>query len=239
MTSTFKELHLAVSSHNDLTSSELISLLHVACTFVYPPGYQFIVFYYAGHGGIDADNGQGYVLPLQLQEAGDAEKVYIEDAIVSRFSTEISPLLEYRYRILLFDCCLSTQSTRNNPDNLSTKPQKFDLKAHGGCLVAYATSRSYKSVGDNCRGGLWTYHLHQNLKLPLPISVVLDRTHDAVRKESRAYGRIQEPNYHSCIGEIYLKDTVFWLKIILVIVCIYQYIACPIEYLTLYDRFFY
>ena len=223
MTSTFKELNLAVSSHNNLTSSELISLLHVASTFVYPPGYRFIVFYYAGHGGVDPDNGSAYVLPLQLQEAGDPEKVYIEDAIVSRFSTESSPSLEYRFRIFLFDCCLSTQSTRNNPEDLSTKQQKFDLKARGGCLVAYATSRSYKSEGDSYRGGLWTYHLHRNLKLPLTISGVLDRTHDAVMKESMSSGRIQEPNYHSCIGEVYLKGTVFLVENS---TCCYQYIAC-------------
>ena len=185
MASTFKELHLAVSSLNNLTSSELLSLLEVASTFVYPLGYKFIVFYFAGHGGVDPENGRAYVLPLQLHEAGDHEKVYIEDAIVSRFSTEMSPSLKYRFRILLFDCCLSTESTRNNPEDLSMEPKTFDLKARGGCLVAYATSRSYKSRGDSCRGGLWTYHLHQNLKLPLPISGVLDRTHDAVMKESR------------------------------------------------------
>ena len=60
---------------------------------------------------------------------------------------------------------------------------------------------------DNYRGGLWTFHLHQNLKLPLPISVVLDQTYDTVMKEpmSSAAGRIQESNYHCCMVEVYLK----------------------------------
>ena len=53
------------------------------------------------------------------------------------------------------------------------------------------------------------------MKLPLPISVILDRTHDAVKKESIASGRLQESNYHSNIGEVYLKGIVFvivWLE---------------------------
>ena len=78
------------------------------------------MFYFAGHGGVDPDNGCAYVLPLQLHDGGDPEKVYIEDAIVSRFSTKSSPSLQYRYRMLLFDCC--TQSPRNNPEDCSTKP---------------------------------------------------------------------------------------------------------------------
>ena len=221
MSSTFDELNFAVFSQSNLTSSELVSLLNVASHFVYPLSYKFIVFYFAGHGGVD--NGQAYVLPLQLQETKDPEKVYIEESIVSQFSSEKSPSLQYRFRILLFDCCLTTPSTRNDP---SIKSEKFSLEARGGCLVAYATSRSYKSEGDMKRGGLWTHHLHQNLKLPLPISIILDRTHDAVKMESIASGRVQEPNYHSCIGEVYLKGTVIvmvWLEPHLFEECVYSY----------------
>ena len=203
MSSTFEELNFAVFSRSDLTSFELVSLLNVASNFVYPLSYKFIVFYFAGHGGVD--NGQAYVLPLQLQETKDSEKVYIQQSIVSQFSSEQSPSLQYRFRILLFDCCLTSPSMRHDP---SIKSEKFSIEAHGGCLVAYATSRSYKSEGNMKRGGLWTHHLHQNLKLPLPISVILDRTHDAVKNESIASGRLQEPNYHSCIGEVYLKGIV-------------------------------
>ena len=208
MSSTFEGLNFAVLSQSNLTASEVLSLLNIAPSFVYPLSYKFVAFYFAGHGGID-HNGRAYILPLQLRKQGDLEKVYIEEAIVSPFSDKRSPSLKYRCRILLFDCCLATQSMRKDPDDPSSEPQKFKLEAPGGCLVAYATSRTSESEGDKQRGGLWTSHLHNNLKLPLPISVILDRTHDAVKKESIASGRLQESNYHSNIGEVYLKGIVF------------------------------
>ena len=205
MSSTFEGLNFAVLSESNLTASEVLSLLNIAPSFVYPLSYKFVAFYFAGHGGIDHD-GRAYILPFQLRKQGDLEKVYIEEAIVSPFSDKRSPSLKYRCRILLFDCSLATQSMRKHPEDPSPEPQKFRLEAPCGCLVAYATSRSSKSEGDKQRGGLWTSHLHNNLTLPLPISVVLDRTHDAVKKESIG---LQESNYHSSIGEVYLKGIVF------------------------------
>ena len=208
MASTFKELNFAVITQTDVTASELVSLVNIAAMYFYPLSYKFIVFYFAGHGGVDDRNGLPYVLPLQVLE----EKVYIEQQIFSQFSVENSTSLQYRYRIFLFDCCLSSPSTRSDPENTSKKPKKFKLEARGGCLVAYSTSRSYKAVGNDYRGGLWTSYLHQNLKYPLAISTILDRTHDAVKKESLESGRIQQPNYHSCIGEVYLRGITLTVK---------------------------
>ena len=95
-----------------------------------------------------------HVLQLQLHETDNHENVYIEAAIVSQISTEISPSLKYRFHLILFDCCLSSELTRNNPKDHSTNPPKFDFKARGGYLVAYAISRSYKSRDDSYRGEL-------------------------------------------------------------------------------------
>ena len=50
-----------------------------------------------------------YVLPLQLHETDNHENVYIEAAIVSQISTEISPSLKYHFHLILFDCCLSSE----------------------------------------------------------------------------------------------------------------------------------
>ena len=204
MSSTFQELNFAVFMQNDLTYTELVSLVAVVTKKTYPLNYKCIVFYFAGHGGVD-DNGYSYVLPLQVEETQEAEKMYIEKGIVSHFWTETTPELKYRSRIFLFDCCLSTQSTRADPQKPTKKPKKFNLEARGSCLIAYATSRKYKSEGDDVRGGLWTHYLHQNLKLDLPISTILDRTHNDVIKDCRGTDNIQEPHYESCIGEFFLK----------------------------------
>ena len=208
MSSTFEDLNFAVLSQRNITACEVLSLLNIAPQIVYPLSYKFVAFYFAGHGGID-HNRRAYILPFQHRKQGDLDKVYIEESIVSPFSDEHSPTLKHRCRILLFDCCLATQSMRKDPDDHSPEPQKFRIEAPGGCLVAYATSRSSESEGDKQRGGLWTSHLHNNMKLPLPINVILDRTHDAVKNESIASGRLQESNYHSNIGEVYLKGIVF------------------------------
>ena len=88
---TFEELNFAVLSH--LTSTELVSLLNVASAFIYPLSYKFIVFYFAGHGDVDPNNGHAYVIPMLLNEIDDPKKVYIEKAIVSQFSNAKSPSL--------------------------------------------------------------------------------------------------------------------------------------------------
>ena len=86
-----------------------------------------------------------HVLQLQLHETDNHENVYIEAAIVSQISTEISLSLKYHFHLILFHCCLSSELTRNNSKDHSANPPKFDFKARGGCLVTYAISRSYKS----------------------------------------------------------------------------------------------
>ena len=114
MTSAFEKLNFAVFKQTDLTYTDLVSLVSVATALTHPLNYKRIAFYFAGHGGVDDDTGRAYVLPLQIKD--EVEKLYIEEDIVSQFWTENTEKLEYHDCLFFFDCCLSSNSTRDSSE---------------------------------------------------------------------------------------------------------------------------
>ena len=178
---TFKELNFAIFIERDPTSSQIACLIKAAAACQYPYRYEYIAFYFAGHGGRDQSNGKLFIKGLQLDES-DPEILHIEEFVVQPLK-EINRLK----KLCLFDCCQTPGSGRAYRDR---EIYARDLKPVPGMLIAYSTSEGQKSFGDNTNGGIWTYHLCKNLKKKETATKVLSMTSDDVSKLRKEF---QEP----------------------------------------------
>ena len=210
---TFRDyLNFATIFSEDLTCAELACLVKAAAEFDrYPLGYNFIAFYYAGHGGIDS-SGREFVLPLQPTDGDTKHVLYIKD-IISPFTCEFAvdkrDRLYNKHRhynknrkcLFFFDCCLTPHLDVHGTEKV------FNLKCPQDCLVAYATSINLTAGGNDSDGGLWTRHLCHRLKNKELLSTILDRTiddvKDALAKSTKK--KYQLPHYETNAGLIYLK----------------------------------
>ena len=208
------DLNFAVCRVQNPSFLELDCLLEAAVKFCkYPLNYNFIAFYYAGHGGIDKCDDE-FVLPLQPIGGRRKDVVYIKD-IISRFTCKYVQIRDksffnehkrYRKCLFFFDCCLNY----NRDLVVRSKERVFNLHCPQDCLVAYATSNNFISQGDKVYGGRWTHHLCRHLKKRDLLSVILDRTAEDVRKDQarnieKDQVIYQLPHYTTNAGEIYLK----------------------------------
>ena len=210
------DLNFAVYRDEDPSCSDLACLVKAAAEFDrYPLNYDFIGFYYAGHGGIDK-SGREFVLPLQQRGSDTKNILYIKDNIICPFTCESATLSrdrcflqsynENRKCFFFFDCCLKYE-----PDLAVYCTEKvFNLKCPQDCLVAYATSINHTSDGNKTHGGLWTHHLCQHLKKAEPLSTILDHTIDDVKRAQATSTEkdkvtYQLPHYETNAGLIYLK----------------------------------
>ena len=103
---TFKELNFAVHIETDPTSSQIACLARAAATCQYPYRYEYIAFYFAGHGGRDQSNGKLFIKGLQL-DVFDPEILHIEEFIVQPLK-EINRLK----KLCLFYCCQASGNGR-------------------------------------------------------------------------------------------------------------------------------
>ena len=143
-----------------------------------------VVFYYAGHGGIN-ENGESFIkLP-------DGE-FYIDRDIVCHFSGD--HVNKKKRFLFFFDSCLSGNPQPDIRIQIPYVPV--------GSLLAHATSIGDKSFGNTSSGGIWTRLLCENLKKQLSVSDILDDTHTAVMVELKD---AQKPMYISRTGTVFLK----------------------------------
>ena len=194
---TFRDyLNFATYRIEDPSCSELACLVHAAAEFdKYPLNYDFIAFYYAGHGGIDKSCRE-FVLP----DDDTKNVLYIKDNIISPLTSAAK--LSHKY-IFFFDCCLNYSPGLD----VHGTEMMFNLESPQNCLVAYATSINQNAGGNVKYGGLWTRHLCQRLKTRDLLSVILDRTAEDVKNDQarNAEVKYQLPHYTTNAGEIYLK----------------------------------
>ena len=206
---TFRDyLNFATFFSEDLTCAELACLVKAAAECRYPLNYDFIAFYYAGHGGVDS-SGREFVLPFHLTGGNTKNVLYIRD-IISSFTCEYAVRIRDRNKnrkcLFFFDCCLIFR-----PGLAVHGTEKvFNLGCPQDCLVAYATSINHVSGGSKTNGGLWTRYLCQRLKNVESLTTILDCTTDDV-KDARAKSTekdkvtYQLPHYETNAGLIYLK----------------------------------
>ena len=214
------DLNFAVYRVEDCSCGDLACLVKAAAEFDrYPLNYDFIAFYYVGHGGIDK-SGREFVLPLQLTDDDTKNVLFIKDNIISPLTCDSATLrdryLEFynekRKCLFFFDCCLKYQ-----PDLAVHSTEKvFNLKCPQDCLVAYATSINHTSDGNKTHGGLWTRHLCQHLKKVEPLSTILDHTIDDVKRAQATSTKkdkatYQLPHYETNAGLIYLKGIIVYM----------------------------
>ena len=211
---TFRDnLNFATFLAEDRPCAELACLVKAAAEFDrYPLGYNFIAFYYAGHGGIDS-SGREFVLPLQLTGGDTKHVLYIREDIISPFTCEPAVLIrDRRYNknrhynknrkcLFFFDCCLSPHLAVHGTEKM------FNLICPQDCLVAYATSINLTAGGNDTDGGLWTRHLCHHLKNAELLTTILDRTIDDVKaaQAKSTEKKYQLPHYETNAGLIYLK----------------------------------
>ena len=173
----------------DQTCEELACLIKAASERDYPMGYKYIAFYFAGHGGID-EFGRPYILPMKK---GITERFYLEENILSPFRPspdKKKPKKRYTHLFFFDSCLVDTHASSQKTVSLVPSPE---------FVIAHATYPGQKSAGT-VEGGVWTGCLCQNLKCPLSITTILDRTHDEVKT------RLPQWPYHSsCAGELFLK----------------------------------
>ena len=148
---------------------------------------KYMVFYYAGHGGINKD-GDSFI---KLGE-GEEGRFYIQRDILSHFKRH--KVNNMKKCLFFFDCCLS------EADGASRSHNYPEVPIH--CLTAFATCSGERSKGFDATGGVWTRQLCEKLKLQLSISDILDHTHTAVLEMC---GETQKPVYVSNAGAVFLK----------------------------------
>ena len=148
---------------------------------------KYMVFYYAGHGGINK-NGDSFI---KLSE-GEEGRFYIQRDILSHFKRH--KVNNTKRCLFFFDCCLS------EADGASRSHNYPEVPIH--CLIAFATCSGERAKGFDATGGVWTQQLCEKLKLQLSISDILDHTHTAVVEKC---GETQKPVYVSNAGAVFLK----------------------------------
>ena len=174
-----KDLKFAVLRENNLNRDSLKCLIQAGAEYRYPRIYDYVAFYFAGHGGID-DSGA-------FVETSDKAHVTIQSEIIRPFEAGNTGEKKHKF-FFFFDCCLSGNARSTN------------VKVTDG-LAAFATSVGQKAVGNTIQGGLWTRYLSDNLKLDLPLINILSQTRDAIDREGH------QQSFYMCnnIGEINLK----------------------------------
>ena len=186
---TFESLNFAVHCVESTTSSQLVSFIEAAATYKYPLKCKHRCFYFAGHGGMDKQQ-RPFFKPISKEEG---EIFVINENIFSRFKNAKA----CETFVFFFDCCLSPKNDESPFDI-----DRFELNTPRRCLVAHATYIGLKSFGDKEQGGRWTHCLCKNLEEQAELGEVLAKTHDDVMKISQ---NTQPPQFHSCVGPIYLK----------------------------------
>ncbi len=195
--STFEhpDINFATLYTQSPTSAELSALIAAASKYEYPSfSYNFIAFYFSGHGGTDKD-GNPFVQTLS------EGRVFIEPSI-------IEPLKSIeKIRLFFFDCCLSQPTTgaRNATSSVtSSAPPIIKRNRPQGEVVAYAVSKGQKAYGDQKEGGEWTRRLCDNILIPDPIVTVLAKTNDDMQKSGN-----QRPQTFSNVGNTVIISSEF------------------------------
>lgn len=207
---TFKKLNFTVFVEQDPPAEEIACLIQAAAEVTYPADkYQYVAFYFAGHGGSD-QFGNNYIVGLQA-DGSRMEFLRIEDII-----TPLKCLQEKKVsRLFFFDCCQSEgQGTAFGDTSRDASsiialcdplPRKQKPKPYPGELVAYATNKGGKSWGDKDKGGIWTYHLCKNLRESNEdiVSIITTTTDDVIKIQ----GSFQCPTLNlDGFGKKYLKN---------------------------------
>ena len=188
-----------VSAQGNPIIKDIKAIISAASTYKYPSSLKFVCFYYAGHGG--SNDGHPYIMDE------DRKQLRVTDDIISPFYPENAEHLDKCIRLFFFDCCLTDEGARDH-GQYDKKP--LIIPPRGNCLVAYSTSLTTASRGDDENGGFWTKHLSQNLqKLDAPLSTILDVTYkETVEFCSTKYQQqdlVQGPHYVSCVGPVCLR----------------------------------
>ena len=191
---TFQGLRIVVHRIESVTSSQLAAFIKAAATYdgtpAYPPLWKYICFYFGAHGGIDKDK-RPYFKPIEE----NGEKFYVHENVLSYFKHAEIP----GSFLFFFDCCLSPEK-----GVLPSDSDVFKLDTPRRCLVAQATYTGERSSGDKDLGGRWTHCLCNNLTGQEELGEILARTHKHVMEKSAG---TQPPQFHSCVGPVYLNGT--------------------------------
>ena len=140
--STFRHLNFAVFVVRNPTADEIACLMKAAGDLDYPFRYEYVAFYFAGHGGTDK-YGKRFIIGLQKEDSSTkSEIIHIDDYIIE----PLKPLHADRKlsRLFFFDCCQSESS--DIVSFCGSRGKKS--KGHPGQLEAYATNIGQKSWGD-------------------------------------------------------------------------------------------
>ena len=170
---TFKELGFAVLTTPSPKSEKIACLIKAVAKPLakYPLRYKYFAFYYSGHGGEDESG----MFIRTLDVANSNPVLHIEKFI-------IKPLKELQLtRLFFFDCCQSPGSGEvfQSRGDIQKRPRPIARE-----VIAFATSGGQKALGGTKRGGVWTYHLCENLKKQdQPLVMVLAKTNGEVVKE--------------------------------------------------------
>ena len=200
MSNAFKNLKFAVCDYSkyQLKKAEVKKIINAASTYEYPDSFQYICFYYTGHGG--CCNGDPFISDK------NNDRVFVMKEIVSPFYSENAQHLGQRIRLFFLDCCLSKPYALKKS---RSEESPLLLSARGNSLIAFSTAMKSDSK-LNCNGSYWTHFLSKNLTSDKPLSTILDVTHEETvtfcREKFKIQEDIQRPHYMSCVGPVHLKS---------------------------------
>ncbi len=179
--SVLRQLNFVTLHMEDSSREELSCLVKTVALGKCLLSCKKIIFYYAGHGGIDK-HGNSYMLVKGEQ------KFFINANMIAHFKKNV--VKKKQICLFLLDCCLSGQLNRGYELTMPSVPIR--------CLIAFATSLGLKSYGDMYPGGAWTRHLCRHLKDKRSVSDILATTHTEVGSD--------QPSVHaSCAGAVFLN----------------------------------
>ena len=163
-----------------------------------------VVVYYSGHGG--SKNGKEYFAL--------ASDIFDSNELTSPFEPANPKCrLEDRYRLFLFDCCLTDIKgppldtaapiiTANSVLPHYQPSVDFTVVAHAGYVRE-------PSIGNSWEGGIWTHCLCQNIReyaAKKKIFFILSKTREDVINLSR--GKVQAPFFEPFSNDFFLKGLI-------------------------------
>ncbi len=175
-----RQLKFVVFRMENSSREELSCLVKTVAMGKCPLLCKKIIFYYAGHGGIDK-HGHSF---MRVND-GNEGKFFINVNMIAHFNK--NKVKKNRNCLFFLDCCLSGELNHGYELTLPVVPIR--------CLIAFATSMGHKSYGDKYAGGVWTRHLCSHLKEKRSVSDILDSTYTD-----------EQPSIHlSCAGAVFLN----------------------------------
>ena len=205
---TFGDLNFATWVIKDPTPDVTREAVKIVTEYDFPLSFRGVVVYYAGHGGSYNDKGY-FFLPCGNDKH---DKFLVDSELIAPFQPKNKECrLANRFRLFLFDCCLTEDKKSEEAPTaktvITTNPLLPTYQPEDDYTVVAHASYLRKPAHGDLEGGVWTICLCNNIEKYAnnkTISAILEQTRlDVI---SKTHGDVQAPFHKSIGGDVKLIE---------------------------------